>query len=455
MEQNIIPGSPLDIATQLLIKLQNREADLKKLQDYYDGRHRLAFSSQKFRNAFGGLFSAFADNWMPLVVDAVEERLNVEGFRYGDDPDADKDAWAIWQKCGLDAKSQLSHSTSLVLGDSYAVVWGDEEGQPTVDVFSPHEVIIKYDPRNRTKRVAALRRFSDDYGMHLVLYTPNFVYKWAQVAANEAWREESDTNEPWPLPNPIGEVTVVQFSNRPALGSNFGVSEFKSVIPQQDAANKLLADMMVASEFASFPQRWATGLEIPVDDNGKPIAPFEISMDKLLVSEDSETKFGSMPAGDLQNYIKGVELLVQHIASQTRTPPHYFYLTGNFPSGDAIKSAETGLVAKSRRKMRFFGESWEEVMRLCFAVLGDDKANVSNAETIWGDPEYRSESELADALVKRAAIGVPRQQLWEDAGYTQSQIARFMAMAEQDAANPLLAPVAIPKVGNATVNTAE
>ena len=105
--------------------------------------------------------------------------------------------------------------------------------------------------------------------------------------------------------------------------------------------------------------------------------------------------------------------------------------------------------------MRFFGESWEEVMRLCFAVLGDDKANVSNAETIWGDPEYRSESELADALVKRAAIGVPRQQLWEDAGYTQSQIARFMAMAEQDAANPLLAPVAIPKVGNATVNTAE
>ena len=97
MEQNIIPGSPLDIATQLLIKLQNREADLKKLQDYYDGRHRLAFSSQKFRNAFGGLFSAFADNWMPLVVDAVEERLNVEGFRYGDDPDADKDAWAIWQ----------------------------------------------------------------------------------------------------------------------------------------------------------------------------------------------------------------------------------------------------------------------------------------------------------------------------------------------------------------------
>ena len=455
MEQVIIPGSPLDTATKLLVMLQNREAELKRLQDYYDGRHRLAFSSQKFREAFGGLFSAFADNWMPLVVDAVEERLNVEGFRYGDEPEADKTAWAIWQKCGLDAKSQLGHSTSLILGDSYAVVWGDEDGEPTVDVFSPNEVIVAYDPSNRTKRVAALRRFKDDNGLHTILFTPNFVYKWAQVNMNDAWREESAMDEPWPLPNPIGEVPVVQFSNRPSLGASFGVSEFKSVIPQQDAANKLLADMMVASEFIAFPQRFATGLELPVDDQGRVKQPFEIALDKLLISEDPETKFGTLQAGDLANYIKGVELLVQHIASQTRTPPHYFYLSGNFPSGDAIKSAETGLVAKSRRKMRFFGEAWEEVMRLCFAVVGDEKASVTNAETVWGDPEYRSESELADALVKRAAIGVPRQQLWQDAGYTQTQISRFQAMAEQDKADSLLAPVVIPKVGNVAVTTAE
>ena len=454
MEQNIIPGSPLDTATKLLVLLQNRENDLQKLQDYYDGKHRLAFSSQKFRNAFGGLFSAFADNWMPLVVDAVEERLNVEGFRYGDEPEADKAAWGIWQKCGLDAKSQLGHSTSLILGDSYAIVWGDDDYQPTVDVFSPHEVIVAYDPRNRTKRVAALRRFTDGIGKHLVLFLPEAVYKWVQPIDADDWREETTVGESWPLPNPIGEVPVVQFSNRPAIGSNFGTSEFKSVIPQQDAANKLLADMLVASEFTAYPQRWVTGLEIPEVD-GKPIQPFEVSLDKLLISEDPNTKFGSMPAGDLSNYIKGVELLVQHIASQTRTPPHYFYLSGNFPSGDAIKSAETGLVAKSRRKMRFFGEAWEEVMRLCFAVLKDDKANVTSAETVWGDPEFRSESELADALVKRAAIGVPRSQLWEDAGYSQSQIARFKAMEEQDVANGLLAPVAIPKIGTAAIATAD
>jgi hypothetical protein len=144
-------------------------------------------------------------------------------------------------------------------------------------------------------------------------------------------------------------------------------------------------------------------------------------------------------------------LLVQHIASQTRTPPHYFYLSGNFPSGDAIKSAETGLVAKSRRKMRFYGEAWEEVMRLCFAVTGDARSKVMDAETIWGDPEYRSESELADALVKRAAIGVPRRQLWEDAGYSQTEISRFHEMELEDSMDSLLAPPTMATVPKAPI----
>ncbi len=70
----------------------------------------------------------------------------------------------------------------------------------------------------------------------------------------------------------------------------------------------------------------------------------------------------------IKSFVTGVEMLVQHIASQTKTPPHYFYLSGQFPSGESIKSAETGLVAKVLRKQRYFGEGWEEVVRLGFKV---------------------------------------------------------------------------------------
>lgn len=433
------PDTPLELLNLLEQKLSSRRPLLTRLTDYYEGKHRLAFTSQKFRDAFGGMFSAFSDNWCPLVVDAVEERLDVQGFRYGSDPAADKDAWNIWQQNGLDASSQLAHSDALIKGDSYAIVWPDSDGKPRVSIESSRDVVIYYAPGDRTNRIAALKMWSDCGKKHATLFTKNFVYKYDQSEKdNGEWRPSPDNNEPWPLINPLGVVPVVPLINRPSLTSDYGVSEFINVIPMQDAVNKLLADMLVASEYIAFPQRYVTGLEIPEDDHGNVQSPFQIAFDKLLIAEDPNASFGTLSAGDLKNYVQGIELLVQHIASQTRTPPHYFYLSGNFPSGDAIKSAETGLVAKSRRKMRFFGESWEEIMRLCFKVLGDPRGSIDDSETIWGDPEYRSESELADALIKRSAIGVPRQQLWEDAGYSQTQIARFRAMEASDSLDAVL-----------------
>ena len=438
--------SPIEMVKVLEEELASRQVTLSRLQDYHDGKHRLAFTSQKFRDAFGGMFASFADNWCQLVVDAVEERLNVEGFRYGSDPKADGDAWKIWQANGLDADSQLAHSEALIKGDAFAIVWGDNDGKPKISIESPRDVVVAFAPGNRKHRLAALKRWRDDDGTHATLFLPDAVYKFIKDkdSANGEWVPKMHTSEPWPLPNPLGVVPVVPLTNRASLTSHYGVSEFMNVIPQQDAVNKLLADMLVASEYIAFPQRYVTGLEIPVDENtGRPIPPFQVALDKLLVAEDPAAKFGTLSAGDLTNYVTGIETLVQHIASQTRTPPHYFYLGGNFPSGDAIKSAETGLVAKSRRKMRFFGEAWEEVMRLSFKVLGDPRGDMHETETIWADPEYRSEAELADALIKRSAIGVPRQQLWEDAGYTMTQISRFKAMEADDALTGLLAPPAV------------
>lgn len=427
--------------------LTARQAELARLSDYHAGRHRMAFMSEKFRTAFGGMFSSFADNFLPLVVDAVEERLNVQGFRFGTNPVADKEAWDLWQSNGLDALSQLAHQESLIKGDSYAIVWAKSDGTPRVTIESAEQCIVGYAPGDRTQRVAALKSWKDADGLHATLFLPDAVYKFIQPTNGAvSWEADQGADDAWPIPNPLGVVPVVPLTNRPSLTSPYGVSEFLNVIPLQDGINKTLADMLVASEYIAFPQRYATGLEIPVDDQGNSVSPFNIALDKFLVSEDPNTKFGSLTAGDLSNYVKAIETLVQHLSTETRTPPHYFNVGGNLPSGDAIKAAETGLVAKSRRKMRFYGEAWEEVMRLCFKVMGDPKADITNSETIWADPEYRSESELADALVKRAAIGVPRQQLWEDAGYSQTQISRFHAMEVADSLDSLLAPPVIPKL---------
>ncbi|WP_343955547.1 phage portal protein, partial [Nonomuraea longicatena] len=160
---------------------------------------------------------------------------------------------------------------------------------------------------------------------------------------------------------------------------------------------------------------------------------FQIALDKMIHSEDPETNFGQFAVADLSNYVRLIEAIIQHIASVSRLPVHYMLQqSGQPPSGANIKSAEAGLVAKVRQRQRTYGEGWENVMRLAFAVKDDRRQDAHRAETIWKDAEYRSEAEHIDALLKLRSLGVPKRQLWQDAGYTPSQIERFEAMATQE-----------------------
>lgn len=461
-----LPGyDPAQVLVQLDGALDRRQFALQRYGDYYEGEQRLVFASEKWRRAFGGLFTEFSDNWCALVVDAVEERLDVTGFRFGDQ-EGDQDAWAIWQRNGLDADSQLAHSDALIYGVSYVSVWADDAGLAKVRAESAEQTVVAYAPGDRRHRVAALKRWAADGAVFADVWMPDALYKYQAkapvstggsrpVVAASGWQPREVPGEAWPLPNQLGVVPIVPLVNRPSLTArrrplSEGASEMAQVMPVQDAINKLLLDMLVASEFGAFRQRWVTGMEIPTDpDTNQPVEPFKAAVDRLWMAEGPEVRFGEFNATDLSPYTKAVEMLVQHVASQSRTPPHYFYLSGQFPSGESIKSAETGLVSKARRKMRHFSEAWEEVIRLCFAVEGDPRAGFDQAETLWADPESRSEASHVDASLKKKELDVPVQQLWEDLGYSPQQISRFRGMLAESAfltelANPAPIPAPAP-----------
>lgn len=425
----------------LKILTDRLDADHERLKihdDYYEGRHPLAFATPKFKTAFGSLFRAFADNWCQIVVDTCEERLNVQGFRFGEDTDADRDAWAVWQSNDLDAGAQLVHREALVAGRAYAIVWADAAGRPRITPESPRQVAVTYAPGDRRTITAALKRWTDGGQAHASLFLPNRVVRLTARAVDGVYVPASGWTTVETHANPLGVVPVVEFTNRPSLLGR-GESEIAGVVPVQDAVNKLVADLLIASEYAAFRQRWVAGMGEPtVDpDTGVAVEPFEGSVGRLWYAEDGDTKFGEFEASDLTNYVGAIEMFVQHIASQSRTPPHYFFLRGEFPSGESIQSAEAGLVAKCRRKTTHFGDAWERVMRLAFAVTGDPRADETSAETLWADVRTHTESEWADALAKRAALGVPRDQLLADLGYSPQAIERFRTMRATDT-SPIL-----------------
>lgn len=420
-------------------KLDERDRDSERYERYYAGEHPFPLASRKFRDEFLPIFAGFNDNFCRLVIQAVEERLTVEGFRFGGQR-ADRQAWAIWQDNALDRQSQALHREALVKGEGLVIVAPHpyDARRAVIRCHEPEQVVLGYDDDPITP-VVALRRWKDRATgeLHATLYYADRLEKFRRDTAPSAmvplaWVPRLVLGEPWPLPHDLGEVPVVAFPNDPDIDGE-GTSEIKSVIPLQNALNKLLVDMLVSSEYGAFRQRWVTGMEIPTDpETGKPVEPFKAAVDRLWMAADAGAKMGEFEQTDLSNYTKAIELLIQHIASTTRTPPHYLLgQSGSFPSGESIKSTETGLVAKARRRMRDWGESWEQVMRLGLRATGNASAGLfAAAETKWKDPEVRTESEHVDALVKLGSIGVPSEQLWEDAGYSPQQIERFTTLRD-------------------------
>lgn len=451
-------NDPRDVLRHAFAEIVRRRSVVDKAHRYYDGDHRLAFASEKFLEAFGGLFGAFADNWCALVVDAVEERLAVQGFRVGEDPKADDNAHRFWQENELDLQSQMGHTEGLVAGSFCVTTWqrgeagtADEE-VPEITVEPASASVVFSHPKQPRRRTAGLRVWADEEGYeHAELFRPDRVYLFRSKAKRTGtiydpmrvhWIEETNPDlarnldASSSMTNPLGVVPMVEFVNRPRLSTSRRVgwaahSEIASVIPLQDAANKLLADMLIASEFAAYPQRWVTGWEPDTDDETDEVIPpaFRSGPGRTWWTENAEAKFGAFPSVSADGYVAAIELIVQHIASISSTPPHYLRASADRLSGESLKSAETGLVAKVRRKATVWGAGWEEVMRLAGRVAGvPNLADATSMETIWRDPETRTESEHVDAVVKKQALNVPDEQLWEEVGYTPEQIKRFPAM---------------------------
>lgn len=424
------PDSPATWADYLGDKLTKQAAQAQVMNDYYEGRHTLRFSQEKYKNAYAKLIGQFSDNFCSLIVDSVAERLAVDGFRMTDDPEADKDAWNIWQANDMDSRSSTAMVESLVSARSFATVWGDENGDPIIQLEDASELIAWYDVSSMDRRTpqVALKRWMDEWGTwHARLWTPTASFKMTGRRQIGNWGEYEMT------PNPLGVVPVIELANQPRLRFD-PTSELALVAPIQDAINKVVRDALVASEFAAYPQRWVTGLEIEMDDQNQPKPPpFDPALDRIFQAEDSSVNFGQFAAADLSNYVKLIDTLVQHMATASRTPFHYFLLNGGqAPSGEAITSSEAGLVAKVRSRQLHFGNAWENVMRLAFRVIDDQRADAFNAETIWRDPEYRTEGQHVDALLKLRTLGIPLEQLWEDAGYTPAQIERFDSLRRNE-----------------------
>ena len=415
----------------------------RRFQMYYDGEEAIpAILNTEERRAFREFLREAGANWCELIVNATLDRLHVSGFRFGDSASSGAaDAWAIWQANGMDADSLLVHTDALVTSSSFVLVQPDDDNPTGVEITaeSPIEATVLYQPGSRRRRLAGYKRFGGDphaadpsADVTSVLILPDQIVTWYP-------RERQPVIEP----NPAGFVGMIEIVPQPkTLG--WPRSELTPAISIQDRINTTIFARLVATDYGAFRQIWASGVkmarEVLVDADGgekvRAIRPFDIGANRLLASENPDTRFGSFAESTLRGYLDSVEQDVNQLAAITRTPPHYLLGAMISLSADAIKAAEAGLVAKIGQRARFIGEGWEEVIRCALRLTGNPAAADAAAEVIWSDPETRSLGQLVDALVKLSTLGVPRVVLWEKYGASPQEIERWtqLAATEQAAA---------------------
>lgn len=389
---------------------------------------------------------------------AVTERLVVKGFDSEDDA---LSAWArnLWQRNRMDARADDVHEMCIRDGEAFVLVSYDNDAK--MPRFTPHPRYVSaadgllldndgygikafyQDDDDSQAMLFATKRWHEVRYVNgervtrerITYYYPNKVEKYELKGGLELVpiRDEGDTA--WPVPwvdangNPLG-IPVAHVKN-----ANLDAEAWEA-IPLQNAINKTLTDLLAAGDMTAFRVLVALGWK-PVDGNGNPIT---FQPGTVIGSEKPDAKVKVVDGADLGNILGVIDSLIAKAAMVTDTPVSRFTLTRQVAAEGTQKQQDGPLLGKIRKRHALIGNGWEDALyiaRTLETAFGSEALNPDALLSIqWESAEVRDADGEVSRLEAKQRLGVPQEQLWLEAGYSQEQIDKWLkdkAKAEQDA----------------------
>lgn len=403
--QDIQPGTAKWWLSRLDEELSERLPVMQEYRNLADDLHPQPDSVETSRK-FLRMAGLATTNLMGLVVEATAERMEVEGIRIGDQPDADKGVWDdIWQRSDFDAGSQEAITSALLYSRSFvSVAPPDAKNEfARLSYEDPRQVVLACTPEG--ERVAALKVFTDEWTGNTfgTLYFPDLIVKLMEQDSSGSnvrrWMaRDMGTMGQAVIKNPLGQIPFFELQNRP-LGSVR--SEIASLVIPQRLLNQTMFNIEAIAEYGAFRQKWATGIEVPRDPvTNKPVAPYEAHVAKLFVSEGADARFGDFNASELTPHLDLAREIAGHIARLSRLPITYFLTDVANLSAEALALLVSGLVKKCKRRVKGYEPAIEGAIRLALQSMNDPRADAANIEVKWAEMETLSVAQMADAAVK-------------------------------------------------------
>lgn len=435
-----------DSVHQLLVRLSSQmdaaASHFQKLDRYVDGEQHL----RQLGLAIPPELERFTVivNWPRVVAESRVDRLDLKGFRVGDNLQLADDAWQLWRSCGMD-EDQSSYLDFEVYGRSFKVIELHGDG-PLIENVSPIDIAVHRDPFTGMLD-AALRRYrdvdSDDYmsAVGWKLYLPP-----ATLTVSTSWQVMAVER------NPIGVVPVVPAYRNPrttiplhrAWPRLRGTSALADVIDLTDACARDLTNAQVAQETHAVPQRGVLGATRGdfVGDDGKPLTTWEAYFGRIWALKNANAKTFEFSSSSMENFERMVNLYARLASGVTGLPPNYFGLAADdAASADAIRSREAKLVKSIERDQRTLGRQAVEACRIVAGLVSgvDAMAAFDDADGLWYDAGTPTVAQRADAVTKLFATAdtagrplLPREMAWEELGWGPEKIARAKKLLEAD-----------------------
>ena len=430
-----VDGGLSETTAYMLEQLIKRLPLYQLYLQYYEGRHRLAYATERYRTVFGLVFRTFADNLCAKVVRAHAARMEILGFKSELGEEVPDQVWELWARNRMGRISQIVHREALLSGDAYLIVWPTDDGVR----FYPNrasEMSVLYNEDGEIEQ--AIKFWSDPVRKrrYLTVYTAESIMKYEAPFAQGAGESLSGVvrlsdfvpriveGEPWPLPVPdVGQVPVFHFPTDSDSGE-LGHSVLRDIIPLQDALNKAVMDLLIAMEYVSLPQRWVAGIEVDLGPNGEPIPPFTPGVERVWSVASPDVKFGQFEPADLSQFLGVQESLRREIARVAEIPSYYMLSEEReVPSGEAMKTAEEMFTSVIRSRQEFWGDIWEAVMELALRFMGERAPLLS---AVWKDPVPRSEKVMAEVAVMKRELGISLVQILRELGYSPEEIEQII-----------------------------
>lgn len=454
--------TPKTLAADLLQIIADDEPRLDRIDNYAQGIQDEPYMPSNADQEYLLLAKRSITNMMPLVLASPAQALYIDSFlpsrKVGPKEGRTTPEWKHWQKSGLDARQLAIHRAALTYGHSFTVT--EKKGNKTItrglsplrtsalfrdaanDINPYAAITVIQMPRGKTKGTATMW---DDSKVYTVRFGSLEDPKSITVEAGK--RHGSDENP------------VTRFAASVDLeGRTTGVVE--PLIPVQNRLNQTVFDLLLAQTYTSQEVRAVSGMAPPmkevwvfngqqydepqVDENDQPLAgwtqklvpvPMNHNASRFIFAEDKDTKFTTLPGGELGGLISSIEMSIRHISALSQTPAHFVLGQIANLSAEALQAAETALSRKVDEYRSSFGESWERVFRLAGVLAGDTAmADDFEGEVVWRDVEARSMAAIADALGKlRQNVDAPARGLWEMIpGITQTQLTRWEELREEE-----------------------